>query len=339
MRKTIGYFTAFLACFTLSTGAWAYDDYISPEAPTDPPGSVAPDDPAIPGIGTGPDEDLTSPDPLAESIRDAALKARKKALITAAATAVIALGFGTACAMTPWPANLMSCVTAILTAAASGASLAYANSSALKQAIEPLDQKLVDTPTEGNPWCVDLQTCKEDGGDGDGGGGGGDGDDRLAGPEVGKDPEVVKIEKDLKDVQEKIARGGYGLDEHGNIQTPGGSLGPVSSLTPDKLASLGISGEMQAELRKKIQDEIAQAEARMEGGSMTAGGGGNAAAAYAASARTPQQWRQANSRSPASVEGLSVRRGNDLIGVRGADIFDMVHRKYQEERKRTDFLQ
>ena len=113
-----------------------------------------------------------------------------------------------------------------------------------------------------------------------------------------------------------------------------------TELTPERLACLGASNEMQAQLRSKIQEEIAAAEKRKESESLVAGGGGSVPS-YAAADRKPQQWRQAahSSRAPASVEGLSVRRGDDLIGVKGADIFDMVHRKYQEERKRTDFLE
>lgn len=250
-----------------------------------------------------------------KSLREAARNARDRAVVLSVAAGGAAAYFGYHCIQ----GNVGACAIAALALSTSMQTAQYANQETLKLNI--------DQPEERNPqgggspaYCENIHGCD-------------DGSDNS-----GSRATFAENERRNQRTQEMLGGAGYGVDKNGNIKTPKGTFTP-GQMSGSTLSSLGVTPELQAEFRAKMQEEIARASAQRENSAVAEGSGGGGPVRVYRSQSEDSEWSQnpAPQRGIASVDGLSVRRGDDLIGIQSADIFDMVHKRYQQLRQQNTF--
>ena len=96
---------------------------------------------------------------------------------------------------------------------------------------------------------------------------------------------------------------------------------------------------------KKINKELSQYSVSSmavdsAGGSGSGGGGGSYGSSDYSSFKMPKfKSPFANQDSKKLLAGKSVMVGGEPIGVKGDNLFDMVHRAYQKKRNRRQFME
>ncbi len=165
---------------------------------------------------------------------------------------------------------------------------------------------------------------------------------------------TTTVGADLSKIQGSLAAAGVAIDSAtGAITLPNGKTVPANS-TP---GSMKASGFDVANIDKMVGDEkalesklLAKAGANASGiGFGYSGGGGGRATAGAANPNASMDLNSLlNSRlngngrgagsGKASVAGLSKKLGNENIGVKGDNIFEMVNRRYRSQDQQNAFL-
>lgn len=152
-------------------------------------------------------------------------------------------------------------------------------------------------------------------------------------------------EGDLAKVRDQLLKKGYKLNDDGSFTAPNGAT-VDAGMSDQSLANAGLDGTQTSslrsqldKLRKEMQDKLGTANANgsanglgdtamsgaygSKGGSTSETGKGNPNAAE----------RMALDRNPASWDGYFNQFGDSLIGVAQGDIFRMVEKRVDKERK------
>lgn len=158
------------------------------------------------------------------------------------------------------------------------------------------------------------------------------------------------ISEGLKDMSAK----GYSLDpKTGIMNTPDGPIQIDENTTPASLAGAmgGSASDMKLaestaiQLNEKLakQFDPSQIKASVSGVEVDGGGGGGGGS-YSGS-KAPnladyfKQMRGPASNPGALVAGKSRMLGADSIGIKVDNLFEMVHRRYQDKRKARTFIE
>ena len=157
---------------------------------------------------------------------------------------------------------------------------------------------------------------------------------------------------DIKKIKGSLASAGIAINPTtGDITLPNGKTVPGNS-TPSSLKSSGFdSGQIDQTIadEKKVEAGLlAKAGAgNFSGYQSMGGGGGHAGAANPNASMDPtngfgngngQFGKRNPSGTKASVAGLSKKLGNENIGVKGDNIFEMVNRRYRSQDQQNAFL-
>jgi hypothetical protein len=149
---------------------------------------------------------------------------------------------------------------------------------------------------------------------------------------------------------------GYTYDpKTGTLNTPTGDIKVDANTTPGGLAAAMGGSASDIKLAKStalsLNDQLAkqfdpsQIKASVSGVEVDGGGGGGGGGG---SSRGPQAPNLADyfknmQRGPASasqlIAGKSLMLGGESIGIKVDNLFDMVHRRYQDKRKSNTFLE
>ena len=145
--------------------------------------------------------------------------------------------------------------------------------------------------------------------------------------------------------QQALTNAGYTLNGDG-LTAPDGTTTPLSSVgTSGGMAHAGLSASNIADVNKLLADVNAKAAADMKGAVSSVGvaeGGGSGPANAAgpdSNFKFNNPFKLADATKKQMIAGKTVLFDGDPIGVRGADIFEMIHSAYQTKRARNDFLE
>lgn len=167
---------------------------------------------------------------------------------------------------------------------------------------------------------------------------------------------------DQKAAFQQATEAGYKFDKYGNVTTPDGkSLKSSDFKNAESMAAAGIpSSEIGGILSTmdKINKELSAQAGDLESSAsvvamgVDGGGGGGSRGlasvdgedaggtdfdAYLNKLRNP--FGLSANKKKEMVAGKTVRNGEDVIGVKVDDIFQMVHRRYQEKRASDEFIE
>lgn len=145
----------------------------------------------------------------------------------------------------------------------------------------------------------------------------------------------------------ELSKLGYKANADGSVTTPEGNVIPGSALASAQgLSGLGMSEEAIREMQEKakIAHEEASRDMRVIPMGIEAGGGGGGgfklsresddAGGAGALPRVPQL--QGDQQKTRSLAGMKKNVGNEAIGVSVDNIFQMIHRRFAEMRKKPD---
>ncbi len=155
------------------------------------------------------------------------------------------------------------------------------------------------------------------------------------------DPQIAEGMNKLKDA-------GYKVTEKG-VTFPDGTFQPASAFNSgSSMLAAGMDPDAAAaadNVMKKINKELSQYSVSSmavdsAGGSGSGGGGGSYGSSDYSSFKMPKfKSPFANQDSKKLLAGKSVMVGGEPIGVKGDNLFDMVHRAYQKKRNRRQFME
>jgi hypothetical protein len=153
----------------------------------------------------------------------------------------------------------------------------------------------------------------------------------------------------------KIAQGkaaleaqGYKMGPNGTLTTPDGNTIPASAFnSPSSMAAAGMSPQTIADAEKILADAEKDAP-KVSGVAVNSSGGGGGMAVSEgegsgeANATGGMTFNPFNLNADAKaklIAGKTVMFDGEPIGVRGQNIFDMVHTCYQKKRKGNHFIE
>lgn len=149
----------------------------------------------------------------------------------------------------------------------------------------------------------------------------------------------------IKEGQAKLAEAGYKMTEKG-LTTPDGKFIPASSFnTPAGMAAAGMTPAAIAEAQKIIAD--ADGGARVSGVAVNGGGGGGSGVTEGESSGSSETggpplgnpFHLDGDKKGQLVAGKTIMFDGEPIGVRGQNIFEMVHQCYQKKRDGRHFIE
>jgi hypothetical protein len=142
----------------------------------------------------------------------------------------------------------------------------------------------------------------------------------------------------LKELEKK----GYKFNpKTGGMTTPKGEATAAQLASGKALADAGLIDHSQAGEYDKAMSE--QQKNKIKVVSMSPGGGGGGAKRRPASASASDDYAYRSGIDPSQIRaaktsGLSKNFGNDPVGVATDNLFDMVHRKYQDLNEKDTFI-
>jgi hypothetical protein len=149
---------------------------------------------------------------------------------------------------------------------------------------------------------------------------------------------------DLSDLSEQVSRAGYSVSADGSTMTlPDGRTVSTAALASGSVPGYAMTDEIkdqmaaiEAEAIKKASGNKVVAIGLQDGG----GGGGGATGAEESSSRfnMADYLKSLKNRDPSSVSGLSKKLGEDNIGIKSDNIFDMVSRQYKRKQSQSAFM-
>lgn len=185
--------------------------------------------------------------------------------------------------------------------------------------------------------------------DNDGGGGGIWDIDPSTTLPTGPYKNVGELQKAMAGLKGELDKTGYKLDPTGSkIITPDGKEMSLSAVSDMATNGTGLSEEEFAAVKdglKKANEDLAS-QFNVAAMGFESGGGGGAGGlgkfdfkGVDNSALNDYLKRLQGGRKPASIAGMKRKVGNDNIGVAGDNIFDMIHRRYQDKRKQNILIE
>jgi len=150
----------------------------------------------------------------------------------------------------------------------------------------------------------------------------------------------------LAKIKADLAKKGYGFNDDGSISTPNGTI--AGDLNSQSLQAAGMNADQMSKLSSdlaKLKKDIAEqaengvaVEEQNIAGSGLDGYGGARTKLFADESETSvavagDMERTATDRDPAAWTGYSTKYGDSSIGVPMSDIFLMVEKRVQDERK------
>lgn len=155
----------------------------------------------------------------------------------------------------------------------------------------------------------------------------------------------------IKEGMDKLTESGYKISPEG-VTFPDGSFKPASAFdSPSSMVAAGMSpsdaqaaGDVLAAVNKELENisGATVSSMKVDGGSggYAGGGGGSADFGDLDSFKLPtlkNPFDKADKKK--LLAGKSVMVGGEPIGVKGDNIFDMVHRAYQKKRGKNQFYE
>lgn len=150
---------------------------------------------------------------------------------------------------------------------------------------------------------------------------------------------------DLLDLQQDLAEVGYVLSPDGSsLSTPSGSVSTAA------IASGNAPGfEMTDDVKSKMDEIAADALAKASGNRVVPiglqdGGGGGGGSMGGGETPAGSRFDMAaylkglKNRDPSSITGLSKKLGEDNIGIKSDNIFEMVSRQYKRKQSQSAFI-
>jgi|GEM_PF-1659228 hypothetical protein len=156
----------------------------------------------------------------------------------------------------------------------------------------------------------------------------------------------------IKEGMGKLSEAGYKISEDG-VTNPDGSFTPASAFdSPSSMMAAGMSaqtasaaGDVMDTIKKELEGAGANVVA-MGVDTSGGGGGGYGGGAGGADFGDLSSFKLPSLKNPFDnadkkklVAGKALMVGGEPIGVKGDNIFDMVHRAYQKKRGRNQFLE
>ncbi len=172
-------------------------------------------------------------------------------------------------------------------------------------------------------------------------------------PGGGDGPKGGFVNKDIKKGLEELKKAGYTITPKG-VTGPDGKFTPASTYsTPAGMASAGFSpstikdiqaaiGTIQQTTSKIGAGNVAGMALADSGGGNDSGAGGAGSGAEGGALKFPtykNPFAMGNDDKQKMVAGKTVSFGGDPIGVRGQNIFEMVHSCYEKKRQRSNFIE
>lgn len=152
----------------------------------------------------------------------------------------------------------------------------------------------------------------------------------------------------IKEGQAKLAEAGYKLTNKGLV-APDGSVTPTSAFnSPSSMAASGMSPSSIAAVQGALSDAQGGAMngARVSGVGIASGGGGNGGVtegdsngSSASDSGHSNPFGLGADQKRSLVAGKTVMFDGEPIGVRGQNIFEMVHTAYQKKRDGKHFIE
>lgn len=161
---------------------------------------------------------------------------------------------------------------------------------------------------------------------------------------------LTQTQQKLNDLQGKLAAKGYVYDSSTNkVNTPDGKSADPSAY--NSAAGMKAAGMTDAQIAEALEALAATNKAgdnefkRLSKLFGAEGGGGGAAfkkTKYAEgidlNSLLDKQLKGTRGIASTGVEGLQKNMGNDSIGVAGDNIFKMIHRRYENQRQKGEFV-
>jgi hypothetical protein len=143
-----------------------------------------------------------------------------------------------------------------------------------------------------------------------------------------------------------LAAQGYQMGPNGALTTPDGTTIPASAFnSPSSMASAGMSPQTIADAQKILAD-AAKDTPKVSGVAVNSSGGGMAVSegegngeANATGGMALNPFNLNADAKAKLIAGKTVMFDGEPIGVRGQNIFDMVHNCYQKKRKGNHFIE
>lgn len=141
-----------------------------------------------------------------------------------------------------------------------------------------------------------------------------------------------------------------GLKNMGVVMSPDGSSVSLPDGRNVSTADIGAGKVPGVEMNDQAKEQIAKIESDVRKNSNSAhvvaigldggGGGGGAGSSETAGKgfNMAAYLKSLNKRDPASVNGLSKKLGEDNIGIKSDNIFEMVSRQYKRKQSQSAFL-
>jgi len=154
----------------------------------------------------------------------------------------------------------------------------------------------------------------------------------------------------VKKAMDKLKETGYEVTPDG-VTFPDGTFQPASAFnSPSSMLAAGMgadaasaAGEALEDINKQIAasgGNVASMAVDSAGGYASGGGGGSSGFGELSSFKLPKLKNPFDRKDNKKLlAGKSVMVGGEPIGVKGDDIFDMVHRAYQKKRTKSQFLE
>lgn len=169
--------------------------------------------------------------------------------------------------------------------------------------------------------------------------------DAVANPQLGSGKSAFNSQA-VKDAQASLANAGYSVTPSG-LTTPDGSTIPNSAFnSAGGMAAAGLGSDQIKAVQDalgKVNSDIGSGAGKISAVAVSEGGGGGSSADKPASedfsfTDKGSVFGLSDAAKKAMVAGKTVNFDGDPIGVRGNNIFDMIHVAYQKKRDSHDFL-
>ena len=172
----------------------------------------------------------------------------------------------------------------------------------------------------------------------------GGGNDGIDGPTSGFVTGAGGYE-DLVVLEQQLADKGYVMSADGSsISTPGGEVS-TAAIASGNAPGFEMTDDVKATVAAIAEDAMKKASGnKVVAVGLQDGGGGGGGAGFAAAEESSSKFdmskylRGLKNRDPSNVSGLSKKLGDDNIGIKSDNIFEMVSRQYKRKQSQSAFI-
>ncbi len=151
--------------------------------------------------------------------------------------------------------------------------------------------------------------------------------------------------EDLAALQQQLADKGYVMSADGSsISTPGGEVS-TAAIASGNAPGFEMTDDVKATVAAIAEDAMKKASGnKVVAVGLQDGGGGGGGAGFAAAEESSSKFdmskylRGLKNRDPSNVSGLSKKLGDDNIGIKSDNIFEMVSRQYKRKQSQSAFI-